>query len=329
MKKTFVIAGVAVLLAGMSSCNKQKEGVFNPKQKISVIYEQSSSSWERYDEETWTWTETDYDDTRMHKSEEWTWDGKQLQQIKGYTDEGALSYTKTFTYEKKKLTRVDYVYAEDGSNAYAIFEYDGKLLTKSSLYGDGLLWATCEYTHTDKKITNIAFTYYDYDKGSSAINAAKQLAILRMTLPQGQIFKNLISVQEAKVKSGKEIEFIQRIHLTWTGNNITSVAATYDGGTGVSTNSFTYDTKKNPYYWYMDEESVCADEGIALMGLNENNILTARYWYDNEGDGKVSRTYTYTYDNNDYPVVCTYISKHSYDNYRSTYTTSTTYEYVK
>lgn len=320
----------AMLMLGVSSCNKDQEGVYNPKQKISVIYEQGSNTSESYDGERWT--ETDYSDTKMHKSEEWTWDGKQLQQIKGYTEEGILSYTKSFTYEKKKLTRVDYVDVQYNHNAYATFEYDGKLLTKSSVYGDGLLYATCEYTHNDKKITNVSYTSYDYDKGGSAINAAKQLAILRLTLPQGQVSKNIISEHEAKIKSRKEIEGIARITLTWTGNNITSVTTTLDGDSGSETNSFSYDNKKNPYHLYMDPESIeeISDES-GFMFLNENNILTARYYYDNEGDpnSTVSRTYTYTYDNNDYPVNCTYSYKYSTDSYRSTYTTSTTYEYQK
>lgn len=328
MKKIFFIAAAtAMLLLSMTSCNKDKEGVYNPKQKISVLYEQSSDIWENYDGERWT--ESDISSyTKLHKTQEWTWDGKLLKQIKGYTNEGVLSYTQTFTYEKKKLTRVDYVDAEDSYTSYATFEYDGKLLTKASLYGEGLLWATCEYTHTDKKITNVTYTVYDYDKG---INATKQLAMLRMTLPQGQISRNIISEQESKMKSRKEIEFIARITLTWTDNNITTVTTTYDGYTDSDINSFTYDTKKNPYHLYMDENSVYAEDGSGLMFLNENNILTARYYYDNQNEpgSTTSRTYTYTYDNNDYPVACTYCFKYSTDTHRKTYTTTTTYEYLK
>lgn len=332
MKKIFFIAAAtAMLLLSMTSCNKDKEGVYNPKQKISVLYEQSSDIWENYDGERWT--ESDISSyTKLHKSQEWTWDGKQLQQIKGYTSEGALSYTQTFTYEKKKLIRVDYVDAENSYSSYATFEYDGKLLTKATAYNGGGEVITCEYTHTDKKITNITYTVYEDDaKGASVINATKQLAVLRMTLPQGQISRNIISEQEAKMKSRKEIEFIARLTLTWTGNNITSVTAIYDGYTGSETNSFTYDTKKNPYHLYMDENSVYAEDGSGLMFLNENNILTARYYYDNQNEpgSTTSRTYTYTYDNNDYPVACTYCFKYSTDTFRKTYTTTTTYEYLK
>ena len=134
------------------------------------------------------------------------------------------------------------------------------------------------------------------------------------------------------MKSRKEIEFIARITLTWTDNNITTVTTTYDGYTDSDINSFTYDTKKNPYHLYMDENSVYADEdGSGLMFLNENNILTARYYYDNQNEpgSTTSRTYTYTYDNNDYPVSCTYCSKYSTNTYRTTYTRSYTYEYLK
>lgn len=330
MKKTILIAAAAVLLLGVTSCNKDQEGVFNPKQKISVIYEQGSSTSESYDGQRWT--EFYSDDTRMYKAQEWTWDGKQLQQIKGYTTDGNLSYTQSFTYEKKKLTRVDYVDAEYNHSSYTTFEYDGKQLVKATLYGEGRVYATCEYTHTDKKITGVTYTMYDYDKGTTPMNAPIQLAMLRMTLPQGQISRNIISEQETMMKQRKEIEYIARITLTWSGNNITTVTTTYDGGTGSLTNSFTYDNKKNPYHLYMDEETAyTVDDGTRLMFLNENNLLTARYYHDNQGEpgSTVSRTYTYNYDNNDYPVSCMYTYKYSTETYRSTYTSTTTYEYVK
>lgn len=331
MKKIFFIAAASMLLLSMTSCNKDKEGVYNPKQKISVIYNQGSSTYYYLRDGEWVESTDIGSETKMYKSQEWTWDGKQLQQIKGYTSEGALSYTQTFTYEKKKLIRVDYVDAENSYSSYATFEYDGKLLTKATAYNGGGEVITCEYTHTDKKITNITYTVYEDDaKGASVINATKQLAVLRMTLPQGQISRNIISEQEAKMKSRKEIEFIARLTLTWTGNNITSVTATYDGYTGSETNSFTYDTKKNPYHLYMDDNSIgYAEDGSGLSFLNENNILTARYYHDNNQGGTISRTYTYTYDKNDYPVVCTYCFKYSTESSRSTDTWSTTYEYVK
>ena len=93
MKKTFLFLVFACVAMLFSSCHK--EGVFNPKKKISKIY--TSSSY------TFNGNTTTFDKTL---SEEWTWNkNNTLAKIDAH---GSLSETtETYTYDKKRVTRID------------------------------------------------------------------------------------------------------------------------------------------------------------------------------------------------------------------------------
>lgn len=315
MKKVLLIAAAAMLLLSMTSCNKHKDGVFNPKQKISAIYYafRDQSSW--YNSDTHTWEDYDPSITPMHKSEEWTWDGKQLQQIRHYDSDGAILGTETFTYDGKKLVRAEFKH-DDGSRHYTTYEYDGKELASAKFYGDdGLLYTSCEFTYTDKKITDIKMTEYDYDKSVSDI-AKRQLLSLRGILPMGQVGEKVIADCEARLKTKAASTYITRISLTWTENNITRITYKWSDG-DTDTCDYTYDNKKNPYYGFLASD----DEGVLNpFYSSENNVLT---------DDPSDPPYVYEYDKNDYPTSRVYTSSSNSDTFRWKWTSTTTYEYLK
>lgn len=314
MKRTVIIAMAALLMLGISSCNKQKDGVFNPKQKISAIYVESHDQDYSYNSETYTWEVTSTSNTPYQKEQEWTWDGKKLQQIKYFDGEGGIGATFTYTYDGKKLTRIDAMNS-DGEKYYSTFEYDGKELITANIYdSDGSIYSTYKYTHTDKKITDIVWTEYNYDKCASS-KVGRKIAALRMILPKDQVNERLIADYAAKLKT-KATTDITRITYTWTDNNITSVTYKWSDGE-TSTVSYTYDTKKNPYYGYMGMD-IDESGSVAPNCASENNIIM-------EG----SRSYVYEYDKNDYPTNCTYTSTYNGDTYRWKFTRTTTYEYLK
>lgn len=311
MKKTLLIVTAAILLLGMVSCNKQKDGVFNPKQKISAVYYSYKSQESWYNSETYTWEDYDPYITPMHKSQEWIWDGKQLQQIRYFSSDGTVNGSETFTYDGKKLVRAEYKDSE-GDVYYTTYEYDGKELATANCYEEGQLYESYAFTYTDKKISDITRTRYDYDKGA-ALKPEVRLAALRMVLPKSQIGEMAIAKCEARVKTKAISSDITRISLTWTDNNVTRTMWTWsDGETEIE--NYTYDTKKNPYYGFMESEYY-PEPGYA----SENNILTV-----NNGT-----PYMYEYDKNDYPTSRTYTYNHSSDTYRSKSTSTYTYEYVK
>lgn len=76
----------------MVSCNK--EGEFNPKNKIDRIYYSSSHKSEIYENGYW---ETEYtNNTPKHVCEIWNWDGNVLKSISHYYSDGELLYTEIF-----------------------------------------------------------------------------------------------------------------------------------------------------------------------------------------------------------------------------------------
>lgn len=316
MKKVLLIAAAAMLLLSMTSCNKHKDGVFNPKQKISAIYysDRLQNSW--YNSDTYTWEDRDPDITPLHKDQEWIWDGKLLQQIRHYDTDGTIDATETFTYDGKKLVRAEYKNNE-GYGQYSTYEYDGKELTSAKSYGsDGLLRCIFELTHSDKKITDIKMTEYDYDKNVTD-RAKRQLLSLRSILPMGQIGEKCIADCEARLKTKAASTYITRISLTWTENNITRITYKWSDG-DTDTYDYTYDNKKNPYYGFL---SYYAEESIlAPYYSSENNVLT---------DDPSYPPYVYEYDKNDYPTSCVYTYSYSSDTYRYKSTSTTTYEYLK
>lgn len=316
MKKVLLIAAAAMLLLSMTSCNKHKDGVFNPKQKISAIYEAAKTIDSWYNSDTYTWEDYDPIITPLYKDQEWIWDGKQLQQIRHYDSDGAIRGTETFTYDGKKLVRAEYK-DNEGDGYYTTYEYDGKELASAKFYGyDGLLWCNYEFTHTDKKITDIKMTEYDYDKSATYI-AKRQISSLRSILPIGQGEKIMANC-EARLKTKATSTYITRISLTWTENNITRITYKWaDGDT--DTHDYTYDNKKNPYYGFLASYSR-EMEVITPFYSSENNVLT---------DDPSDPPYVYEYDKNDYPTSRVYSYSYSGETFRWRSTYTTTYEYLK
>lgn len=291
MKKIFFIAAAAMLLLSMTSCNKDQDGVYNPKQKISKIYESSN----------WTYNDGDTYNTPRHLSEQWEWDGKMLTSRTLFFESGSISSTYTYTYEDKRISRMDYSDLTQNVQGYLTFAYDGKELVSADLYEgwNGRLDHLCTYrfTHTDGKITAIDAAYVD--KGSHGnLNSSM---ILDVVLPLDFQAKNIVTYKKAK-----DVSNVYRYELTWTGNNVSQIRMT--AGEYGGTIAYTYDDKKNPFYaswrstWLVEEDYV----GVDI--IQKNNPLTVTY---NSTDYEQSNaTYTYTYKN-DYPETCTENRKRS------------------
>ena len=89
MKKTVLLLASLMFLATFTSCFKDKDGEYKPKEKISRIFK-------------------DYGDGGGKELREvWNWDKKQLKSIDHYSG-GSLNWTEEFTYNKKgQIERVD------------------------------------------------------------------------------------------------------------------------------------------------------------------------------------------------------------------------------
>ena len=110
----------------LTSCHK--DGVYNPKEKISRIYYQGSGQ-----------------SAEKQLSELWNWDGKKLSTITYYYNTGEIEGTEKFSYDGKRLSRIDYI-SDFGDGSYLLFTYDGRKLDKVEVYARGNLVGTLKYT---------------------------------------------------------------------------------------------------------------------------------------------------------------------------------------
>ncbi len=300
MKKFFSILAVACIAMLFSSCHK--EGVFNPKKKISKTY-------------TYRTTTVDGTTTTTNKvlSEVWNWNNNTLKRIDHYDYDGKISGTTTYTYDKKRVVRVDESYQSMFSNynSHIYFIYDGKYLSEAKIY-EGDEWeSTLKFTHQNGKISQIVFTSnFREEKGKSLKTRA-----LQYILPP-QICQTIQQIEKKKqtANAGEGSESTT-MTLTWNKDNITKIACVdeFFGERYEYSIEAEYDNYNNPFYGLFDMEFY---DGSNLC---KNNIVKQTWIYPDETPS--SENFQYTYKGK-YPVTCTSTDPHSDNN-----TFTTEYEY--
>ncbi len=312
MKKILTLTVAAATLLAFASC--QKEGVYNPKKKIAKIYEYSLSTTENsYGGETFSYADT----TPKHMTQEWTWDGKLLKSISYYNydergKQSVFSYKMDLTYDGKKLSKVS-----EGSNNYANYIYDGNQISKIESYNDGELSCVMEITHDGKKISKVVMTIYEEDAPETLAKFA-----LNSVVPSQKVVETIFAHRKAKAA----VSMTETIEFTYDGGNVSQLLVTY--GEERMTSDFTYDEMKNPFQG--NYALVAGGEGEASF-INENNVLTERTVWSNNGESNDADTDTYTYEyDGKYPVSRTRTSTYGDgDNYKTTYTHTVYYEYAE
>ena len=241
MKKTALFAAAAALLI-FGAC--QKDGKYNPKEKISIVSEEYCSVSSYFSGEEWV---TDSSITPKHVSEQWTWDGKKLSQIAyigyDYDDQGNMvpdgQDLVKFNYDGSQMTEITTSYGERMT-----FTYDGKKLQKAELYdGTATPYMTYEFEHDGKKISSMTVTMAGvyYDKKGAKVSRLEHL-LLGNIIPQTKSTDKFVCQLHAKAaKAGQSI----RMDLTWDGDNVSKITAGTPHGNATAT--FTYDDKNNPF----------------------------------------------------------------------------------
>ena len=284
--KSFTILMGALILVSMTSCTKEKEGVYTPKKKIQRVYYSSTY-------------------TNKYLSQLWNWDGKLLKSIDYYWS-GGIDWTADFTYDGKRLERVDdYLNSE-----YVTYAYDGKYLKAASYYYRGNLEATTAYSYADNKISKMVITYYDSKK------SMEKRHLFDAMLPFQQEVAEVADKFMDKVATNETLKSLETFtwQLTWDGNNVSKVSLTVEGY--IATATMQYDDKNNPFKGFHDlYTDVDDDEGI-LFSLSKNNITKMIVNYS-DGDTFITN-FTYQYNSDDYPIMR--ILRDSDDpDYQSTY----------
>ncbi|MBR6330669.1 MAG: hypothetical protein IKR79_03355, partial [Bacteroidales bacterium] len=266
MKKTALFAAAAALLL-FGAC--QKDGKYNPKEKISNVSEEYCSVYSYFSGEEWV---TDSSITPKHVSEQWTWDGKKLSQIAyigyDYDDQGNMvpdgQDLVKFNYDGSQMTEVTTSYGERMT-----FTYDGKKLQKAELYdGAATPYMTYEFEHDGKKISSMTVTMDEeyYAKKGTRVGRLEHL-LLGNIIPQTKSTDKFVCQMHAK--AAKSTESV-KMDLTWDGDNVSKITAVTPYGNATMT--LNYDDKNNPFKSFGPMFGFYGETETGVEFCNKNNI---------------------------------------------------------
>ena len=308
MKKITILVFACVALL-FSAC--QKEGVFNPKKKISKIYTSSSYT---VDGNTTTSNRT--------LTEEWTWN-KNNTLAKTDHHFGLYESTETYTYDKKRVVRIDGTTTDINfghSYTYRIeFKYNGKELSEAAYYDGDELQTKLVFTHQNGKISKIELVEIGMEDWEKHINSLHTLLPEHLYSGLEKMYKKRMSKSNTKDVSSIIWE------LTWDKDNISKsiLTARWVEGDEKDIAEYKYDNFNNPFYGYLSPEM---GEHSGADYFSKNNIIQITTQYlssDPEDEGSTDiDNYSYTYEGK-YPVTCTHTETISKDSY----TDITEYEY--
>ena len=191
MKKTLFTLTLLALLLGVSSCSKEKEGKFNPKEKLKAVYQEYASYYGG---------ELQSIDPK-YMSEEWVWNDSQLDRILYYEQsvyepyedsdyvetEQELVYTQLFTYDRDDRVVKSEVLGM--VNMTTTCEYEGKYLKSMTVMEDKETIASFLFNRDGDKISSFDLTlsdsYFDMDK--QARRQFERILPLRFILSPGRL----------------------------------------------------------------------------------------------------------------------------------------------
>ena len=290
MKKVLILSLCAVLCAALTSCEKEKPGVYNPKKKIQKIYYENNG--EKVLDQVWNWND------------------KTLSSIDYYYN-GAVWYVDQYFYDEDnriKMIKEDEDFLE--------FSYEKDLLTTINYYWIDYeeLEETYKLYYDNKKLSKIEFVAYDMPEKS---NHKSHLNPLSRLIPQGA---EVLEKQIQKLKSSQKGDQKIILEFTWEGKNVSRILAYLEGDNeDVMEATFTYDNKINPLkgwtqLWFDYVIGTWDDEYFTYT--NTGNVLTAVYSYDYAGAeyDHSATDYTYEYEGK-YPVKVTAVAEGSSNPY--------------
>lgn len=257
------------VLASVSSC--KKEGVYTPSEKISKVYISSTG-------------------TDKYLNQSWEWNGKLLNSVSHYHSNGSLNWTENFTYDGKRLSRVDN-YAD---SEHTVYVYDGKFLKCANYYVMDELDATVNYTYANGKLLKMEVMYFDLK--AKANNHLRSSFIF---LPEE--IAETVDKCVAKLRSDNQVKEVETMtyQFFWDGDNVIKIMVTEYGEVCVVT--LQYDKKNNPTKGFHSLYSEIDDNPASYF--SKNNVTKMIFSYsDYEGENYVNN-FTYQYNSNDYPTM--------------------------
>lgn len=307
MKKILLIVAAIALLAGVSSCKKDMEGKYAPKEKIQAVYQERALYYN---------DEVSYE-VPKYKSEEWMWEKDRLNRITYYeeytyesgedgeTETGhEVMYTQLFTYDGDgRLTKSEIL---GQVNMVATCEYDGKYLKTMTVNESGELVVAYQFNHDGKKITSFDLTLGDdfFDGDEKTMEQIERVNPLRFVLdvePSAKVMTATKVCAKRAAKAGSKANAVLHFDLTWDGDNVSRMATSYMGAT--MQYAFAYDGKNNPYSNLFELVNMMDGSLMPYMALSKNNATKITLTQTTEGETLTqTEEYAYTYNVKDYPT---------------------------
>jgi hypothetical protein len=252
-RNTVLLMMMAIaLIIGSYSC--KKEGVYNPKKKISRIYSQ-------------------YQGEAKQLLEKWTWTENSLSMIEA----GDNSYSWQFEYIEG---RIDKIVSTEGY--YYVFSYNKNLLQQIELFSEnGTLVEWYEFEHTKNKITTVTYIYYGYKDNRKKQNNLYLSMALRCFLPQ-PIADDLSLTQKHNSSADRKAAVdVTTYDYVWDKHdNIKSLYVSYPSG-AYEEYSYEYDDYHNPFYYSFLPNGISGD-----LLYSKNNITYESRFQSSKGSGR-------------------------------------------
>ena len=256
---------------------------------------------------------------KEHYKEFWIWENKLLTSIKRETSIGIE--TMKMTYNGKKIQTIDI------EKKKIIFSYkNGKIDKIESTGDDGYMKITVKVR--DKG--DIVQLRYEMS-GNSLVSkngfeqaASDLLVINRMIMPgyPSEIMQKDFMEQKSTIENSKIDIVTILVTLQYNDKNIGKQTIENESSNIINVYSYTYDSKKNPFFYSFVELLEATVTGAPLF-CSQNNIVS----FTEESNTSIRTNCTYKYDSKNWPVSCE--KKTVYDpNFLSSYSLETwTYTY--
>ena len=304
-------AGLALLLTfcvSFYSC--EKEGVFNPKQKISKVFTDVVTFNYEWDEETGEYIRKEFVYPKQ-LIQAWTWNDKKLDKIdfwgfyfSGWGDEWVfeteLVKTDRYVYENDRLAKIDH-----GDGYFSIISYDGSKYKRLESYDDeNNLLVYMDFIYDKNKISRIMI---EEMWGGFIIDKNAELKLLATFIPKE--FASKMVKKNEKNRNTKGINSVIYVFdYTYNGDNIKEIGVEMNYGTDDrmtgTINYVAYDNKNNPFYRKLEFDIDTEFEfGIAAVTSKNNPLeIHAIYFEDDDPEPyELSMLSKYSYSKN-YPV---------------------------
>lgn len=281
MKRTVKILLMLLMIAGtapMTSCQKDKTGVYTPKKRIQRIYLSS-----------------DYLDKTPFQH--WEWNDDKLNTITHYSESGykGANWIEYFTYDGNRIIRVDnYTNSE-----YITYEYDGNHLKSATVYFRNSIVCTWTASYDGDHINKLTGTIYEpFFKENLHLDPLSHL------LPP-TVCDNVVKCEQQMAQQRHQQEtFTLVLLLTWTDDNISNIVFTGEGE--YVDFQLQYDDKNCPWYNFMGGlEDYLLNFTTGHTGFTKHNITSMIV---TEGDYSDTLRFAYQYDSDKYPILQTMYS---------------------